>query len=228
MGRMKSSFRRFKFVGLGFVLGIVVLILQIIFEIPDAAVRKGFFIGAPIVIIGAMIINIVWQINFQKKARKLFDLLKKDNKPDLFIKENEKLLNQVRSPYNIAFISINLSVGYAEMKDYEKALEVLEQVPLKGLKGINKIVYYVNQAYYYFMLGDQDSALNIIDTYQSAFREFEEHQSLGKHIKLNQVFYLSAKDQIEEAEALLASLKKTETDKGFLKTLEEIELREWV
>lgn len=225
---MKSSFRRFKFVGLGFVLGIVVLILQIIFEISDAAVRKGFFIGAPIIIIGAMIINIVWQVNFQKKASKLLKLLDTADKYEAFITENEKLLERVKSPYNVAFIAINLSVGYAKMKDFEKALAVLEQIPSKGLKGTNKVIYYINKAYYYFMLEEQETAVGIMEENAKLFDDFVKNPNLGKHIKLNQVFYLSAKDQLEEAEKLLESLKKTETDPYFLKSLEDVQLREWV
>ena len=47
---------------------------------------------------------------------------------------------------------------------------------------------------------------------------------LGKHIKLNQVYYLKAKKELDSARELLEKLKTEYTDEKYLQELSEVKL----
>lgn len=218
----KKIKKRVKMIGLGFLIGILLIIIQKSLNLPNDLFMKSYIIIAPIIIILALVINITWQIRFQKKIKNLLIILEEENDPDRFIYENNVLLKRVKHPYNIAIISINISAGYSAKKDYIKAKEVLLGIPFKGLKGANKVVYYINLAYYDFKLGEYEEAINVMDEHKNEFKLFEKNPILGKHIKLNTVFYLQAKSENEKAEILLEELKKEITDKRFMRELEEL------
>lgn len=172
----------------------------------------------------AITLFVTWlsQKNFQKKLNALQTILTEKNDPDLFIEENTKLLEKTKSPYNQSLIYINISAGHAVKKSYRKAKEALNKIQVKGLKGINRLVYYSNLAYYHFKLAELKEGIKIVEDNKKDFDLFQNHSMLGKHIKLNQVYYLKATKQTDMAKELLEKLKTEYKDEKYLKELSEV------
>ena len=219
---MNKKSNRLKAITIGVIIGILMVVVENIFDIPRDVMRKAYLILGGLAIVISVGVNVLWQKRFQKKIKALMPILYEDNNPDLFIEENEKLLATVKSPYNKAFLLLNISVGYSDKKDYQKAKDTLLQIPENGIKGINGVIYYIDLVYYNFKLMNMDEVISIMDKHQKEFKAFENHKIIGKHIRLNQVFYLKAKNQFEEADKLLSILEKENTDKRFLGDLEEL------
>ncbi len=181
---------------------------------------QGILLG----ILIALIVSYLFQKNFQRKLNSLQSILIDKNDPDLFIEENTKLLDKTKSPYNQSLIYINISAGHAVKKSYRKSKEALNKIPVKGLKGINRLVYYSNLAYYHFKLAEVKEAIKIVEDNKKDFDLYQNHSLLGRHIKLNQVYYLKATKETEKAKELLEKLKTEYTDEKFLKELSEVKL----
>lgn len=219
---MNRKNTRIKAIILGVVIGIFMVVVENVFNIPRDVMRKAYFILGAVAIVGSVAINILWQKNFQKKVQALMPILYEENNPDLFIEENKKLLENMRSPYNKAFLLLNISVGYSDKRDYQKAKEILLQIPENAIRGLNGIIYYIDLVYYNFKLMNMDEVIAIMDKHEKEFKAFENHKTIGKHIKLNQIFYLRAKNELEEADKLISILEKESTDKRLLGDLEEL------
>lgn len=219
---MNKKSNLFKALSLGVALGLVIVAAENIFKIPHEVIRKGYLIAAPLIIILSMGVNVIWQTRFQNKIKALMPILVEQENPDLFIDENEKLLKTIKHPYNKALLLINISAGYSDKKEYEKAREALLSIPEKGIRGINGVIYYVDLVHYNFKLMNTAEAIVLMDKHKKEFEAFENHKIIGKHIKMNKVLYLRAKEQFEEADLLLKQLEEEETDKRFLKDLEEL------
>ena len=171
-----------------------------------------------------LFINWLSQKSFQKKLNSLQAILITENNPDKYIEENTKLLETTKNLYNKSLIYINISAGHAVKKSYRKSKEALKNIPEKGLRGINRVVYFSNLAYYHFKLAETKEAIKIVEDNKKEFDLYQNHSLLGKHIKLNQVYYLKSKKDIDSARELLEKLKNEYTDEKYLQELSQVKL----
>jgi len=204
----------------GSLFGGILLLLRFVFKLSEEMVWKYYIIASVIIIAGAMIINITWQMKLMKKIKSLAKLLKEEESTDKFIEENEKLLHKLKSNYNRNIININLSAGYCAKGDYETAKSILMSISLKHLKGVNKVVYYVNLAYIHFRLEENQKALSILELQKKDFACFEKSSSLGGSIAILRIFQYIVQNQLEEANNSLNMARKKWTDKRLLEDWE--------
>ena len=59
----------------GVCLGLVLVLIQNSFQIPEDVFMKGYWIGAIVVVLGALIINISYNLYYTAKMKKLLPLL---------------------------------------------------------------------------------------------------------------------------------------------------------
>lgn len=207
----------------GTLFGGILLMLRFIFRLSEEMVWKYYIIASIIILVGAMGINIIWQVNLMKKLKSFEKYLKEEGNPDKFIEENEKLLQTMKSDYNRTIIKINLSAGYCDKEEYETAKNILLSEPIKQVKGINKVIYYINLAYIYFRLEENQKALSILEQQKKEFSDFEKNLSLGGHITVLKIFQNIAENQLEEAQNLLTIAKDKWDDKRLLKDWEYLQ-----
>lgn len=207
----------------GVIFGGILLILEQGFQIPKKVISRYYIILSGIIIIGAVFIDILWQRRFIEKLKGLERILREEKNPDKFIEENKKLLQTVKANYNKALIYINLSAGYCDKGDYETAKEILISTPLKGLKGINEIIYYLNLTYIYFRLGENRKALEILERHNKDFSKLEKHPKLGGHIAVVKILESLIQNNVSQAEALLSTSKEKWKDERLLEDWEYLQ-----
>ncbi|BCJ94236.1 hypothetical protein acsn021_18050 [Anaerocolumna cellulosilytica] len=215
---MKKRIRNIIICGLLF--GGILLMLRIVFQMSDEEVWRYYILVSGIILVGAVGINIIYQVKLMKKLKRFETILRDEENPDKFIEENESLLRRLKSEYNRALININLSAGYCDKGDFETAKNILLSIPLKHIKGINKVVYYMNLAYIYFRLEESQKALDILEQQKKAFSNLEKHPSLGGNIMSLRILKYIAQDQLADAQNLLITAKNQWTDKRLLKDWE--------
>ena len=209
------SYRKHKvrfIVILGITLGILLVVIQNVFHIPQATLFRYYLIGAAVVLAAVIAINMSWQLRFQKKLLRLNRVLTDDHDPDRFIAENEDLMEKVKHPFHQSLLMINIAVGYSDKKDFKKAKKILLEIPEGGLRGINRIIYYNNLAYFHFHLGETKKAIRILEEHREEFDRLLNNQQLGKHIIINRVYQAIAEGDKNRAEQLLESLSDKRID----------------
>ena len=135
---------------IGVCLGIFLLLVKNIFQIPDGSFVRYYFAFALIIIVGAFLFNLVYIFVFQKKlskAVKLFDA----GEIDRYMEALEHLRRSAKGKYLNHLYAINLSAGYCEWKQYDRAIALLE--PLSATRFSNrmvKMVHHLNLCMCYF------------------------------------------------------------------------------
>jgi len=204
----------------GLLFGGILFMIRMVFQLSEEEVWQYYILASGIIIVGAMGINITYQIKLMKKLKRFETILRDEENPDKFIEENESLLRTLKSDYNRALININLSAGYCDKGDYETAKKILLSIPLKHIKGINRVIYYMNLAYTYFRLEESQKALTILEQQKKALFDLEKHPLLGGHIISLRIFQYIAQNQLTDAQNLLTTAQNQWTDKRLLKDWE--------
>lgn len=94
-----------------------------------------------------------------KRVAELLDLLYVKLDPEKFIEESLELLEETKSKSYRKTIMLNLAVGYESNCQFDKAIETMEQISIKGADSTLKAMYYCNLACFYAESGDNEKAL---------------------------------------------------------------------
>jgi len=201
-----------RILAIGIPLGIICGVLKSFFQISNEVFWKYYIVIGIAIIIFSVLINIAYQIRFSNQLKALINVFLKDGDADHFIAENQKLLAKTKMKFHRALIFINLSAGYSDKEDFITAKQMLLQVPEKHLRGINKIVYYISLAYIDFRLLDIQEALDLMKIWDKQLSDLQEHQKLGGHIAILEIFELIYTEKLEQARLLLSTSRETWTD----------------
>ncbi len=214
---------RMKYIlGIGIPLGIILAILKNVIKIEDDIFWKYYIILAIVVIAGVVILSCLYQIRFVRKLKVINKQVMEQGNLDLFFEDIEKLLNKSKSKFHRSLLMLNLCYGLGKKKEYAKGLEVLASIDLKNVKGINKIIYYLDKGCFHFYLGNYEEVISITEKNQEDFLRFEEHNHIDWNIAANNIYYHIAKGEHEEAEKLLEQAKSQWKDRDMQEEWEMI------
>ncbi|WP_324824474.1 hypothetical protein [Sinanaerobacter sp. ZZT-01] len=198
--------------GIGILLGILLLIVQGVCDIPYPVMMRGYIIGSIIVILLTGIINAVWQFKFQKKLMGMNSMLYQEETLDLFIEQIDTLLKKIKSDFNRNQLLISLSVAYCEKQQYQEAKDVLLQMEEKALSGIIKAIYYHNLAYYHFLLNESKMAIQIMEEHKTDFEKWRKNKALEPNLLINEVYLYINQENWNEAKERLVKLEDIKRD----------------
>lgn len=147
--------------------------------------------------------------NFQKRYQEILPILIYEKDPARFITEMIRLVNKVYGFYTRNLYEISLATGYSANGDDERAYQILTTIDPRNLSEISQAIYYNNLFAIIYNLGDEASAITILEDNKELFKQYEDHPTLSGGLALNKVFrYLSeqdiecAKTHLEKAESL--------------------------
>ncbi|MBE6034180.1 hypothetical protein [Aminipila sp.] len=206
--------RHFKIIFcLGIPMGILLAVIKNFLNIDDETFWNVYIIVGGIVIVGAVGINVLYQIRFVKRIKNMVNQAKEQNDFDGFNDEIEKLLKKYKARYNQLYLKFNLCYGLSKKKEYEKGLEVLKSIDYRSVKGMNKIIYHLDLAYFEFYLGNYEEAVRIIEENNKEFMKFKNNLHIGKNIAANTIYYHIAKKDYQKSQDLLREAEIKWTDK---------------
>nr|WP_315023259.1 hypothetical protein [uncultured Aminipila sp.] len=215
---------RMKYIlGIGIPLGIILAILKNVIDIENNVFWKYYILLAIVVIASAAILSCLYQIRFARKLDVINRQVMEHGNLDLFFEDVEKLLNRSKSRFHRSLLMLNICYGLGKKKEYAKGLEVLENIDLKSVKGINKIIYYLDMVCFYFYLGNYEEVISITEKNKEDFLRFEENNHIDWNIAANNIYYHIAKGELEEAEKLLEQAKSQWKDKNMQEEWELID-----
>jgi len=192
-------------VGIG--LGLLLLVIQLGLDIDKELFMRYYWLAAPVIIVGAVLFNVGYNLSYQKRLRQAIELLDA-KKPKEFVTEVEKLLCNAKGNTLVSVLKLNLAAGYMEMKAYEQAIEILEALSKECLKGkMVKFVHQLNLFISYFYTEQYQKALEVYASNQKLFEAYKMDKVYGGHMVVVDVLILIINEQYEQAETLLNSAR---------------------
>ena len=122
----------------------ILLLLKISFGIDDAAFMHGYWIAAVAIVLGAVLINVCYNLIYFNKVKKIAKLLSEE-KPQEYIDGIENLLKTAKGKILRNILELNLAAGYIEAKQFDIAIPMLEKLSHERLSGSSvNVVHKIN------------------------------------------------------------------------------------
>lgn len=214
--------RILKIIVLGTCLGLAMIVLQKSLNIDTNDFMHMYWIAAIAIILGALLINVVYNIPYQQKVQKAAKLLE-DGKTYEYIDELKKLLKTAKGQNLRNVLSLNLAAGYLEAKEFNIAIPMLEELSGKRLTGSGvKAAHRINLCMCYFDTEQYDKAIALYDESRRLFDQYRNSKPFGANIIILDIFMAVQAKQYAQANALLDTAKKTYDTPRFQKAFCEM------
>jgi tetratricopeptide (TPR) repeat protein len=197
-----------KIILFGVCLGIVLIFVQRGLAIDEGQFMRGYWVIAPLLVLGAVLVNALYNLFYQHKMRKLLALLP-EGKVEEYIAGMEALLQTAKGGALRSVLTINLAAGYSRAKRYQEALALLEPLSQNPLPGNEvRACCRVNLCGNYFYTGQYDKAMELYHDSQTLFAPYRAHKNYGGHIAELDILAAIQQKQYEQAETLLDEARK--------------------
>ena len=207
---------------MGVCLGLVLVLIQNSFQIPEDVFMQGYWIGAIVVVLGMLVINISYNLYYIGKVKKLLNLLY-GGEARGYIEGMEALLKTAKGKTLRSTLELNLAAGYMEEKDYGTAISLLEAVDPKQLRVDSaRVVRAINLCESYFLAGQREKAQTLYDSCRRLFAKFRTGKLYGGSIAIVDVLEEISLGEFDQAKILLDKAKSTYQEPYLQKAYEEI------
>lgn len=200
--------RIFRIVVLGICFGLVLLIIQRGIQIDEEVFMHTYWIIAPAIVIGAVLVNVLYNISYQRKMRRIAPLLDTGH-PKEYIAEVDKLLHTARGQSLRNILKINLAAGYIEIKQYEKSISLLENLASRWLPGSAvKMVCRLDLCMSYFYTGQYEKAMSLYNENQKVFEQYRHDKTYGGNIAVIDILAAIRNGWYDQAEKLIDTAQR--------------------
>lgn len=215
--------RIWKIIVIGVCSGLVLVALQMALHIDRDVFLRWYWAAAAVVVLGAVLVNVGYNIFYQKRMQKLVPLLEAQ-KPREYIAGVEQLLKTAKGQSLRNILTMNLSAGYIDLKEFSKAIELLEGISDRRLVGTAvKTVCRLNLCTCYFQTGQGEKALALYRDSQSIFEAQRKGGLYGGNIAIVDILAAIQKQEYSQAEQLLNRARRTWDAPRFQEAFQEIE-----
>ena len=215
--------RIWKIIVIGVCSGLVLVALQMALHIDRDVFLRWYWAAAAVVVLGAVLVNVGYNIFYQKRMQKLVPLLEAQ-KPREYIAGVEQLLKTAKGQSLRNILTMNLSAGYIDLKEFSKAIELLEGISDRRLVGTAvKTVCRLNLCTCYFQTGQGEKALALYRDSQSIFEAQRKGGLYGGNIAIVDILAAIQKQEYSQAEQLLDRARRTWDAPRFQEAFQEIE-----
>lgn len=139
-----------KVIGIGLGRGLELLFFKQALHIPEEIFMKCYWIFGAGAIVAVVLFNILYIRSYQRKMYAAA-LLLEQGKTKEYIQVVEELCQKAKGRYLQYLFTLNLSAGYCDLKEYNKATELLKSLENVRLHQDLKLVYHINLCICYFM-----------------------------------------------------------------------------
>ena len=200
--------RRMRFMlGIGLSLGLLLTLVRMVFGIDQDTFMNYYWIVGTIMVVIAALFYALRTSKSTTEMNKAVNLLN-EGKAEEYIRIVEKLQVNAKTEGMRNLLRLNLTAGYCDLEDYETAINILEELRRKKLRGEMDLVWRLNLCYAYFCNGDNDVAMEI---YEENEAKFEEAKAKGKHqvnLMILEMFVMMERGQYVEARKMLKDMKR--------------------
>lgn len=215
--------RVLKIVFAGVCIGLVLGVLKGALQIDDDVFNRWYWIIGAAVVLGAVLINVLYNLSYQQKMKKLVPLLEA-GRPQEYIAGVEKLLQTAKGENLKKILTMNLAAGYIDLKEFDRAAQLLEGISDKGLVGSAvKTVYRLNLCTCYFQSGRGEQALELYHDSQAIFEPQRKGKLYGGNLAILDMLAAIQSGEYSRAEQLLDQARRAWGDARLQEAFQEIE-----
>lgn len=215
--------RVLKIVALGVCIGLGSAALQTALRIDRDVFLHWYWIVAAAAVVGAVLVNVAYNISYQRRMKKLIPLLEGQRTRE-YIAGVDRLLATAKGQSLRKILTMNLAAGYIDLKQFDKATELLEEISDKGLTGsAAKTVYRLNLCTCYFQSGQGEKALELYNDSQKIFEPQRKGKLYGANVAILDMLAAIQSKQYSQAEQLLDKARQTWDTPRFQEAFQEIE-----
>ena len=189
-------------IAVGIVLGIVMFILKTALNIDDAAFWRYYLTGGIAAITIAALVNILYTGRYQKKMQAAAALRAKGDAAG-YLAEIEKLLQTAKGRQLKNQLTLNLSAGYCDLEQYERAIKILEPLGQEKLRGPIRLVQRLNLCICYFYSGQNDKGLSLYQSSQKLFAPYRKTSVYGGNLAVLEMLADIEEEEYQKAAELL-------------------------
>lgn len=215
--------RILKIIAIGIGFGVILLVVQKSLHMDLDSFLHVYWMLAPVLVIGAVLFNVGYNLFYQRKVRKLAEFLE-EGKIQEYISGMEALLKRAKGKGLRDLLTLDLAAGYVEAKHFDKAVPMLEELGASLTKNSGvKTVYCINLCMSYFETGQYEKAMQLYEESQPLFEKYRGGKLYGSNIAVLDILALIRKEQYEEAGKILSYHKEKDGTPGMQKAFCELE-----
>ncbi len=201
--------RFIKIVLLGFCIGIISVVIQNMLHIDSDVFLRYYWIAAVVIVLLILVLNIGYNFFYFKKIKNAIKLLEMC-KPQEYVEIMEQLLQKAKGKGLKNLLRLNLTAGYCDLKEYEKALAVLEDMNHIPLKNDLALVHHLNLCICYFYTGQTEKAMALYQKPKESFSSYVKHpDAFRQHFLSLDILAAIAERDFEKADKLLNQAEET-------------------
>lgn len=207
-------------IGIG--IGLALLLFKKSIGIDDKTFMHGYWITSITIVLGAVLINLCYNLIYFNKSKKIIKLLSEE-KPQEYIAGIENLLKTAKGKNLRNILELNLAAGYIETKQFDIAIPMLEKLSHERLIGSSvNVVHKINLCLSYFETAQYEKAITVYNENQGLFQQYRHHKIYGGNIAILDIIAAIINEQYNQAEELLDTAKKMYDDPRLQKSFREI------
>ena len=152
----------------GVILGIALGFITSALEIDKDVFLKYYIVVAVLIVVGVFLYNYLYIRKHNKAMNQAINLLN-EGKTEEYMDRVSELERKVKGKALKNLMRLNLTAGYCDLKEYNKALEILENLKKEKLKGDVELVWRLNTCLCYFYTGRTNDAMQLYNESKSLF-----------------------------------------------------------
>lgn len=204
---MKRLKHVLKILVFGVCLGILLSFIRVKLQIDTGVFMAGYWIAAGVILTGLVLYGALYMRWFGRKMREAVILLEA-GETKAYIKALEKLRGQARGRFLKNLFQLNLSAGYCDLKQYAKAISILEPLSAARLRGDMQMVHRLNLCVCYFYSGQAPEAMQLYEASEAVFAPYRDRQPYGGNLAVLDMLAALERKEYEAAGAMLAEARE--------------------
>ena len=165
-------------VAIGVALGISLGFITSVLDIDRDVFMKYYIVAAILIVLGVFLYNLLYIRKHNQEMNQAINLLNEGKTEEYMVRVSE-LERKVKGKALKNLMRLNLTAGYCDLKEYEKALEILETLRKEKLKGDVELVWRLNTCLCYFYTGRRKEAMQL---YNESKALFSSSKKKGLHV----------------------------------------------
>jgi len=162
----------------GVVLGLGLGFITSALDIDKDVFFNYYIFAAVLIVIGIFFYNLLYIRKHNQEISRAIALFN-EGKTEDYIKRVSELERKVKRKALKNLMRLNLTAGYCDLKEYDKALEILEALKNEKLKGDVELVWRLNTCLCYFYTGRTKEAMQL---YNESKHLFTAAKKKGVHV----------------------------------------------
>ena len=162
----------------GVFLGIALGFITSALEIDKDVFLKYYIVVAVLIVVGVFLYNLLYIRKHNQAMNQAINLLN-EGKTEEYMDRVSELERKVKGKALKNLMRLNLTAGYCDLKEYDKALDILESLKKEKLKGDVELVWRLNTCLCYFYTGRKKEAMQL---YNESKALFSASKKKGLHV----------------------------------------------